>query len=105
MAVVELAIVSPAHGTVVVATNQLRLVGDVRSTGHPPLFFSWYSSLHVATGLDDVALSGTGPSPLDLTTPVGVGSHVLSLTARDRPDPSHQAFRGMTGMPSQTTLL
>jgi hypothetical protein len=104
MPVVQLAIVTPADGTVLVGQPSLRLLGEVRSTGHPPLFFSWYSSLHAATGTDDVALAGTGPSPLDLTTAVGVGSHVVSLTARDRAGTTAADLRqvlhgGMAGGP------
>jgi hypothetical protein len=85
-AVVDLRIEHPAHGEAWTGGADLALRAAVDSTGHPPLFFSWYSSLvGPPAGSTDAALAPAGPDPLDavLTGGLPLGSQVLTLSARD----------------------
>ena len=91
MSIVKLAILSPQHGATFVDAPRVRLRGGVLSSGHPPLFFTWYSSLNTPPpdAPTDVALKDSGggapADPLDFETVLRVGSHVLTLAAKDVP--------------------
>ncbi len=87
MSIVQLQILEPQHGAHFqgVSQSQVRLRGQLLSSGHPPLFFKWYSSLHVPPQSDptNAALNGPADNPLDFPRSLKVGSHVLTFTAKD----------------------
>jgi hypothetical protein len=78
MGVVKLSIVEPQHGQSFqgAETSNVRLRGELRSSGHGTLYYRWYSSLAGA-------LNGASDSPFDLMKPLAVGSHVLTFTTKD----------------------
>lgn len=80
---VVLEILEPNHGAVIAGTSSVRLRGRVNSRGHGPLFLKWYSSLRIVSDLDDVPLNRPSDNQLDFVTPLTVGSHVLTLAAKD----------------------
>ncbi|NET40139.1 MAG: hypothetical protein F6K19_50750, partial [Cyanothece sp. SIO1E1] len=88
MAVVDLAIQAPAHNSVFAGSTQanVRLAGQVVSPSANPLYFKWYSSLHLPPESDptNTALNQDGDNPLDFVTPLAVGSHILTFTAKDQ---------------------
>jgi hypothetical protein len=76
MSVVNLRIIEPENDRNYIGTGNVRLRGEVLSSGHGTLFFKWYSNL-VQTPLGD---------SLDFTTtlpPASVGSQVVILSAKD----------------------
>jgi hypothetical protein len=78
MGVVKLSIVEPQHGQSFqgAEASNVRLRGELRSSGHGTLYYRWYSSLAGA-------LNGASDSPFDLMKPLAVGSHVLTFTTKD----------------------
>jgi len=85
MSKVELEILSPANGKVFVGVTELRLQGRLLSTGDEPLYHKWYSSLHLppAEALPNAALNKPEDNPFDFKAALGVGSHILTFTAKD----------------------
>ncbi|HWS87646.1 MAG TPA: hypothetical protein VN282_11820 [Pyrinomonadaceae bacterium] len=87
MGVVGLEIQEPLHGANFVGTRQVRLRGRVLTSGHPALFFKWYSNLVTppAPTKDnpDTSLNRANTAALDFTPTLHVGSQVITLTARD----------------------
>src|SRR5215475_6621220 len=80
---IELEILEPQHNATLVGGAPVRLRGRVVTPSPPPLFFKWYSSLNVPSDVSKVALNFVDDQALDFTTPLGVGSHVLTFTAKD----------------------
>src|SRR5215210_3585116 len=80
MGEVKLTILEPQNGQRFVGPSQtnVRMRGNILSTGHGTLHYRWYGG---ASG----ALNTPSDNPLDLTKPLTVGSHVLTFTAKDRP--------------------
>ena len=80
MGEVKLAILEPQNGQRFVGQSQanVRLRGNILSTGHGTLYHRWY-------GASSGAINTPSDNPLDLTKPLAVGSHVLTFTAKDRP--------------------
>jgi hypothetical protein len=87
MAVVSLQILEPAHASDRVGSGAIRLRGTVASTGHPQLFFKWYSSLVPPPGgsKDASIRVPAGGDPVDFTPAAGlpVGSQVITFSAKD----------------------
>jgi hypothetical protein len=87
MGLVGLEILEPANGANVVGTRNVRLRGRVLTTGHPALFFKWYSNLVTppAPTADntDTSLNRANTAALDFTPTLQVGSQVITFTARD----------------------
>ncbi|HJQ28712.1 MAG TPA: hypothetical protein VJ827_05195 [Rubrobacter sp.] len=79
MGVVSLEILEPQDGQMFFgpAQSTVTLRGNVISTGHGTLFYRWYGGQDGALGAPSVNLSPLTPS-------LKVGSHVLTLTAKDR---------------------
>jgi hypothetical protein len=92
MTAVTLAITQPANGTVFFqGETQVRLAGQIVPTipselAGVPLHYRWYSSLFPSAedrySINEAALSNPA-TPFD--APLGLGSHVISLAASDRP--------------------
>jgi hypothetical protein len=109
MGVINLAILEPINGASFVGSGSVRLRGQVLSSGHPPLFFKWYSSLvaPIPPSTDaSIPLPG-GADPLDFTPPLPLGSQVLTLAAKDQPGESEPELQrvadaGMAGGPPGT---
>jgi hypothetical protein len=108
MSIVQLQILEPQRGAHFqgISQSQVRMRGQVLSTGHPPLFFKWYSSLHFPPQSDpkNAALNSPADDPLNFTPSLTVGSHVLTFTAKDKPTDSLGDLKaaqdaGMTGGP------
>jgi hypothetical protein len=98
MGVISLAILEPANGASVVGSGSVRLRGQVLSSGHPPLFFKWYSSLvaPVAPSTDaSIPLPG-GANPLDFTPTLPLGSQIIALAAKDQPGESQAELQAVT---------
>lgn len=79
MGVVSLEILEPQSGQQFFgpAQSTVTLRGSVMSTGHGTLFYRWYGGQDGALGAPSVNLS-------PLARSLKVGSHVLTLTAKDR---------------------
>jgi hypothetical protein len=79
MGVVSLEILEPQNGKQFFgpAQSTVTLRGSVISTGHGTLFYRWYGGQDGALGAPSANLSPLTPS-------LKVGSHVLTLTAKDR---------------------
>src|SRR5919107_3601042 len=97
MGVVSLEILEPQHGQQFFGPTQstVTLRGRVISTGHGTLYYRWYGGQDGALGEPSVSLS-------PLTSLFKVGSHVLTLTAKDRSGDSLTALQevreaGMAG--------
>ncbi len=98
----KLKIDEPLHGQRFQGTAEaasVKLGGSVLSTGHGPLFFRWYSG--VAGEMNEASVSA-----LDMEKPLAVGSHVLTLTAKDVQGDALEDIEavkeaGMTGGPPE----
>ncbi|MFI9379623.1 hypothetical protein [Kutzneria sp. NPDC052558] len=80
MGAVALRITSPVHGTTT-TTGAVQLHAQVDQPPAIPLYYYWYSSLNVPADLTHTALNPT--STLDFPATLEVGTHVLTLSARD----------------------
>ncbi len=110
MAVVDLRIEEPSNGANFVGNGPVPLRGAVLSTGHPPLFFKWYSSLVPPPTPDSRDASIPVPSgrdPLDFEPAAGLplGSQVITLSAKDvagetRTELESVQHAGMAGGPA-----
>lgn len=100
MGIVTLKIDEPQHGQRVRGTAEaVRLRGRILSTGHGTLYYRWYSGLEGELNAPSDVLP-------NLPLPPKVGSHVLTLTAKDRSGDAPediQAVReaGMAGGPPE----
>ena len=88
MAVVTLQILAPPHGSDFAGSGAVRLRGAVLSSGHPPLFFKWYSSLvppPAPTSKDASIPLPAGANVMDFTPAAGLplGSQVITFSAKD----------------------
>jgi hypothetical protein len=109
MPIVQLQITSPASDAVVIGAAPLALRGSVMSSGHPQLFFKWYSSLNAPQDASQAALNWSNLAALSFDTPLDVGSHVITLSAKDRagdaqPDIEAVQHAGMAGGPPEPGL-
>ena len=96
MGVVQLAITKPADGAVFVAED-VPLAGRVDSTPSGPLFYAWYSSLHVAPDpVTDSALHRPSDPAAEVKKTLEVGTHVLTFTAKDVTGESQAAIEAVT---------
>ncbi|HLL56247.1 MAG TPA: hypothetical protein VK447_21970 [Myxococcaceae bacterium] len=79
-------IVQPVNGARIAAAGNVRLQGQVVSGSAAGLFFKWYSTLNVAATEAHPELNAAdhSASALDWTTPLDVGTHVITLSAADR---------------------
>jgi hypothetical protein len=81
MGVLALQILEPANGATFTGAAPVRLRGQVTPVPGVTLFPKWYSSLEApnppGSPLPD------GGSPFDFTTPLGIGTHIISFTAKD----------------------
>lgn len=92
MGTVALQIQSPVHQATFVgaAANAINLQGMLPQPAPVPLFYKWYSSLHTPTGITSpadapkAALNWPNHSQLTLTVALAVGSHTITLAAKDR---------------------
>jgi hypothetical protein len=110
MGVVTLEIVEPANGSNHIGTGAIRLRGLLVSSGHPPLFFKWYSSLvppPPPMPTDAAIRVPAGSDPTDFIPSPGLplGSQVLTFTAKDVPGESRTELQsvqhaGMAGGPA-----
>ena len=83
MGIVHLEILEPLNGQRVAGSAPVRFRGRVLSSGHPPLFYKWYSSLHAPTDVTQVAMNTPADDPFDFSRTPGVGSHVVTFAAKD----------------------
>ncbi|HEY0735986.1 MAG TPA: hypothetical protein VGD69_13820 [Herpetosiphonaceae bacterium] len=114
---VKLEIIQPTHNLVITPAEYpvggagllVPLQGRVISTETPPLFYRWYSSLNPAPNKDQVALNWndnqTAPQVRGMTANLGVGTHIITLVAKDRvsDEPAEVAkivYAGMAGGPA-----
>jgi hypothetical protein len=109
MPVVTLQVLQPANGAIFEGSGAARLQGAVTSSGHPPLFPKWYSSL-VAPPSDTsheaaIPVPGGG-NALDFTPAGGLplGSQTITLSTKDRSGESEAELHavqhaGMAGGP------
>ncbi len=104
MSTLQLNILSPSHQATFVGPVQANVTfqGEVIPDESTPnqLFFDWYSSLN--TDADDPALDNR----LRFTRSLAMGSHVITLTAKDRPgnaleDLQTVTFAEMAGGPEE----
>jgi hypothetical protein len=81
-----LRILQPAHGAKIAGTGNVRLQAQLQSGSATGLFFKWYSTLNAAATAAHPELNATdhSVSRLDWTTPLHVGTHVITLSAADR---------------------
>lgn len=95
---VALRIVEPAHGAGIAGTAPVRLRGEVVGGSAAGLFFTWYSTLNpAATGAHpELNAADHSAAKLDWTTPLDVGTHVLTLAAADRDGSSLAAINAVT---------
>jgi hypothetical protein len=79
-----LQILEPAHGARIAGAAGVRLRAQV--TGSTAgLFFKWYSTLNPAATANQPELNANhSAASLDFTTPLDVGTHVITLAAADR---------------------
>lgn len=86
MADLVLHILQPANGAKLAGTAAVRLQGQLASGSAAGLFFKWYSTLNATATKEHPELNTADHSAakLDWTTPLDVGSHVLTLTASDQ---------------------
>lgn len=95
---VELRILEPAHDARIAGTAPVRLRGEVVGGSTAGLFFTWYSTLNPAATVANPELNAAdhGAAKLDWTTPLDVGTHVLTLAAADRDGSSPAAIKAVT---------
>src|SRR5262245_48897466 len=106
MAAVSLEILEPLHDANVVGTASVRLRGRLVSSGHPTLFFKWYSSqVSPPEGCQDssIRVPATG-TVFDMPVTLPVGTQILTFTAKDQAGESVPEMRsvrdaGMAGGP------
>jgi hypothetical protein len=81
-----LQILQPANGAKIAGTGAVQLQAQVTSGGTAGLFFKWYSTLNPAATTDHPELNATdhSVSKLNWTTPLDLGTHVISLAASDQ---------------------
>jgi hypothetical protein len=83
MANPSLQITVPSAPVVMIpGTADVQLQGRVLSGDADGLFFKWYSTLNPTASAEHPELNTV--STLNLTTQLGVGSHIISLSAADR---------------------
>lgn len=99
---VELEIFQPRHGQRFVAPALVRLRGRIAADpegtgGAAPLHLKWYSSLQAGAsdgpegeveGAEDAPINGSEDDPRDFTRRLRIGTHVLTLSAKDVPGDS-----------------
>lgn len=86
MAAVNLRIDEPANGSNVIGAVAVRLRGTLLSSGHPVLFYKWYSSELAPpdTAPYDASIPVVGSNPLDFQVKLPPGSpQVITLAAKD----------------------
>jgi hypothetical protein len=81
MGVVALQILEPANGATFTGPAPVRLRGQMTPVPGVTLFPKWYSSLEAPNPPGSPIPDGG--SPLDFTTPLGTGTHVISFTVKD----------------------
>jgi hypothetical protein len=86
MADLVLHILQPANGAKLAGTGNVRLQAQLGAGSAAGLFFKWYSTLNAAATQDHPELNAADHSAakLDWTTPLDVGTHVITLAAADR---------------------
>lgn len=111
MGIVSLEIIEPKNGANFVGTRSVNLRGALRSTGHGKLFYKWYSNLGAFPPLPaptkdnpDSSLNRAATDALSFNPQLSVGSHVISLAARDVEEEKADKLKdvkdaGMTGGP------
>lgn len=107
---VALEILEPANDANVAGTNAVRLRGRQVSTGHPPLFFKWYSSqVAPPSGSNDASIRvPAGGTNFDMTVSLPAGTQVITFTTKDQPGESVAEMQsvvnaGMAGGPPAAT--
>lgn len=79
-----LQILEPLNGARIAGTAAVRLRAQV-TPSTAGLFFKWYSTLNpAATQIQPELNANHSATSLDFTTPLDVGSHVITLAAADR---------------------
>src|SRR3954453_8250612 len=93
---VAITITQPANGAVLAppafpisgAGLAVAVQGQVTSSGLPPLFYRWYSTLNPAPDEHKVALnwndSQADTQVRGMTATLGVGTHIITLAAKDQ---------------------
>ncbi len=115
MATVELHITNPSHNSVLSGPAQasLTLSGTTTHPNPTALFYKWYSSLYNPAGIASAAdapkaalnFPNHGVSALNFSASLAVGTHVLTLTAKDvegeaLADAQSVTLAGMAGGPA-----
>jgi hypothetical protein len=103
---VALEILEPLHDANI-AGSSVRLRSRQTSTGHPSLFYKWYSSqVSPPGGSQDASIRvPAGGVVFDMTVALPVGTQVLTFTAKDQPGESVPEMKavvhaGMAGGPA-----
>lgn len=108
MAIVSLEIRQPRHGQRFVDPQPIQLSGRVVAdpgAGEGPLHLRWYSSLQagatdepnpVVDGAGDAPLNGSDDDPLRFARLLQLGTHVLTLSAKDVPGDGEEDLRSVT---------
>lgn len=93
-----LRILQPANGAKIAGTGDVRLQAQLQSGSATGLFFKWYSTLNAAASSAHPELNAADHSAakLDWTTPLDVGTHVISLSATDRDGNDLPSIKGVT---------
>lgn len=104
---VALEILEPANDANFTGTASVRLRGRQVSTGHPPLFFKWYSSqVAPPSGSNDASIRvPAGGTNFDMTVALPIGTQIITFTTKDQPGESVNEMRnvsnaGMAGGPA-----
>lgn len=102
---VELTILEPQHDCKIAYPAQVHLRGAMLSTGVPPLYYKWYSSLWMPSpDSNPPELNYSNHQQLDFTIDLPVGANIITFTAKDIEGDSADniksvAFAGMSGGP------
>jgi hypothetical protein len=91
MAAVAVSISRPGRDSVLVGDAPVSLQGAIAGEGTPKLYFKWYSTLP-PPGSGDGVLNGPRDNPLDFRCPLTVGSHILTLAAKDVAEDTAEAL-------------
>jgi hypothetical protein len=105
MGVVTLQILEPANGANYFS-HTVPLRGALISTGHPALYYKWYSSLvsPPSPASTDASIPVAGPDPLRFPATLPAGSQVITFSAKDvagdsKTDLPNVTHAGMAGGP------
>lgn len=96
----KLRIEEPADGQTMVGAPSVRLRSTLTSSGHPALFYKWYSSLVSPADMSKTPPDASiqppgGADPLNFITSLPLGSQAITFTAKDVSGDTKEALRNV----------